>query len=247
MGEIFARNMLLPPKIYGRIAWNALISQPDHFKLPFPDPYAFNCKTSTWFIELEKGDSDTRCCNLISPKRGLDFWFRVHLDQKMDQMDRDSWWSNGKRSLNKPCSDICLLSQLDFGFRIYPNWISDFFSPPPASSSSCLRELFTGGNHSGRVYLLQFSAARAWVSGLSRPEPRKNWLPVCALLHCSNATLPYLATRTALLTILLCIMLHSYLMYDIGFLFMNWLFCIKIDGVYSAQWTAVYLRLATSV
>ena len=62
-----------------------------------------------------------------------------------------------------------------------PNWISDFFSPP--LRGSCLRELFTGGNHSGRVYLLQFSAARAWVSGLSRREPHKNWLPCCAFLH----------------------------------------------------------------
>ena len=77
-------------------------------------------------------------------------------------------------------------------FAFSPNWISDFefrsqldfFSPPPAWSSSCLRELFTGGNHSGRVYLLQFSAARAWVSGLSRREPHKKWLPACAFLHC---------------------------------------------------------------
>ena len=148
MGEIFARNMLLPPKIYGRIAWNALISQPDHLKLPFPDPYALNCKTSIWFIELEKEDSDTRCCNLISPKRGLDFWFRVHLDQKMDQMDQDSWWSNGKRSLNRALRHLPSPQQLDF---------SDFFSPP---QQQLLKRVVyrRGWPQEATVYLLQFSS-----------------------------------------------------------------------------------------
>ena len=88
-----------------------------------------------------------------------------------------------------------------------PNWISDFFSPPPRSS--CLRELFTGGNHSGRVYLLQFSAARAWVSGLSRPEPHKNWLPCCAFLHYLAA--PSYTTFVRYLAALACSVFLRYL------------------------------------
>ena len=86
-----------------------------------------------------------------------------------------------------------------------PNWISDFFSPPPRSS--CLRELFTGGNHSGRVYLLQFSAARAWVSGLSRREPHKNWLPCCAFLH-YLCTLPCCTSLFRFPTLPCCAFLH---------------------------------------